>query len=111
METSKRRRFAALIPLANYLLKRNMLDFQPLFLFPVVSTLGYLNEDAQKMTKWMSEVMNKTVGQSVRDDAIPLSVIKARYKVEVNNAICFGLLRGNALAMSSVGRAHVSRPL
>ena len=111
METSKKRRFAALIPLANYLVKQNVLDFQPFFLFPVMSALGYLNEDAQKMTKWMSAVLNKTLASSVRDDAIPLSVIKARYKVEVNNAICFGLLRGNALAMNSVGRSHVNRPL
>ena len=54
--------------------------------------------------------MNKTL-TSVREDAIPLSVIKARYRVEVKNAICFGLLRGNALAMHSVGRTHVHRPL
>jgi hypothetical protein len=111
METSKKRRFAALIPLANYLLKHNVLDFQPFFLFPVMSALGYLNEDAQKMIKWMSAVQNKTVALCVRDDAIPLGTIKARYKLEVSNAICFGLLRGNALAMNSVGRAHVSRPL
>jgi hypothetical protein len=88
-ETTKKRRFAALIPLANHLLKSNVLDFQPFFLFPVMSALGYLNEDAVKMTKWMSAVMNKTL-TSVRDDAIPLSVIKARYSVKVNNAICFG---------------------
>ena len=110
METTKKRRFAALIPLANHLLKNNVLDFQSFFLFPVMSALGYLNEDAVKMTKWMSAVMNKTL-TSVREDAIPLSVIKARYRVEVKNAICFGLLRGNALAMHSVGRTHVHRPL
>ena len=110
METTKQRRFAALIPLANYLLKNNVLDFQPFFLFPVMSALGYLNQDAVAMTKWMSAVMNKTL-TSARDDAIPLSVIKARYRVEVSNAICFGLLRGNALAMHSVGRTHVHRPL
>ena len=109
-ESSKQRRFAALIPLANHLLKQRILDFQPFFLFPVISALGYLNEDADKMTKWMSAVMNKNL-TSTRDDGIQLSVIKARYKVEVRNAICFGLLRGNALAMNAAGRPHVCRPL
>ena len=87
-----------------------MLDFQPFFLFPIVSALGYLNEDAEKMMKWMSTVMNKCISVS-RDDGIPLGVIKARYKVEVRNAVCFGVLRGNALAMHAAGRPLVSRPL
>ena len=38
--TSKQRRFAALIPLVCHLLKQNILDFQPFFLFPVMSVLG-----------------------------------------------------------------------
>ena len=109
-ETSKQRRFAALIPLANHLLKQRILDFQPFFMFPVISALGYLNEDADKMSKWMSAVMNKNL-TGIRDDGIQLSVLKARYKVEVRNAICFGLLRGNALAMNMAKRAHVCRPL
>jgi len=109
METSKQRRFRALIALANHLEKLRMLDFQPFFLFPIVSALGYLNEDAEKMMKWMSTVMNKCISVS-RDDGIPLGVIKARYKV-VRNAVCFGVLRGNALAMHAAGRPLVSRPL
>ena len=108
-ETAKQRRFGALISLVKYLEKQRILDFQPSFLFPVISALGYMNEDATKMMKWMSTVMNKCV-TNIRDDGIPLGIIKARYKVEVKNAICFGLLRGNALAMNAVGRPFVSRP-
>jgi len=110
METSKQRRFAALIPLATHLLKQNLLDFQPFFLFPVISALGYLNEDAEKMTQWMYAVMNKTL-TGTRDDGVALSTLKARYKVQVRNAICFGLARGNSLAMNAAGRPHVSRAL
>src|SRR5438445_5694538 len=47
METGKQRRFGALISLAKHLDKQRVLDFQPFFLFPVVSALGYLNEDSQ----------------------------------------------------------------
>ena len=60
------------------------------------------------MMKWMSTVLNKCISK-IRDDGIPFGVVKARYKTEVRNAVCFGLLRGNALAMHSVGRPLVSR--
>jgi len=110
MELSKQRRFRALMAIANHLHKQHMLDFQPFFLFPVVSALGFLNDDAEKMMKWMSTVLNKCISKT-RDDGIPMGVIKARYKIEVRNAICFGVLRGNALAMHSAGRPYVSRPL
>ena len=110
METAKQRRFRALISIANHLQKQHMLDFQPFFLFPVVSSLGFLNDDADKMMKWMSTVLNKCIAKT-RDDGIPFGIIKARYKAEVRNAVCFGLLRGNSLAMNSAGRPFVSRPL
>ena len=45
--------------------------------------------------------MNKCV-TTMGDDGIAIGVIKHRYKVDVRNAICFGVLRGNALAMHSV---------
>ena len=107
---TKQRKYAALMATANHLQKLKILDFQPFFLFPLISALGYLNEDALKMTKWMCVVMNKSL-TSARDDGIPLSVIKSRYKTEIKTAICFGLLRGHALAMHSAGRPFVSRPM
>jgi hypothetical protein len=109
MESSKDRRFKSLINIAKHLQKQRLLDFQPSFLFPIVSALGYLNADAQNLTKFMSMVFNRTMDSS-RDDGIALGVIKARFKKEVRNALCFGVLRGNALAMGAVGRPFVSRP-
>ena len=111
LEQNKQRRYAALIPIVNHLMKLKVLDFQPFFLFPVISTLGYLNEDATKMVKWMNSVLNQTLSSVVRDDGIPFSTVKARYKIEVKNALCFGLLRGNAFAMNAVGRPLVGRPI
>ena len=110
-EQSKRRRYAALIPVVKHLVKLHILDFQPFFLFPVVSALGFLNDDATKMQKWMHTVLNHSLSTVSRDDGIPSSTVKARYKEEVQNALCFGLLRGNAFAMNAVGRPQVSRPI
>ena len=109
-ELAKQRRFRSLMAIANHLQKQKALDFQPFFLFPVISSLGFLNGDADKMVKWMSTVLNKCISKT-RDDGVLFSLIKARYKTEVRNAICFGLARGNALAMHSAGRPFVSRPL
>lgn len=111
METSKQRRYAALISVTKHLMKMKMLDFQPFFLFPVISHLGYLNDDATQMVKWMNAVLNKSMATTVRDDGIPFSTIKARYRQRVRNALCFGLLRGNALAMNAVGRVYINRPI
>jgi hypothetical protein len=44
-----------------------------------------------------------------RSDGIPLGVINNRYNTQITNAICFGLLRGKALAMNSQGFTGVSR--
>ena len=101
-ETAKHRRYCGLMDLTKHLEKQRVLDFQPSFLFPVISALGYVNEDAVKMTRWMHTVMNKCV-TTMGDDGIAIGVIKHRYKVDVRNAICFGVLRGNALAMHNVG--------
>ena len=56
-----------LIGLAKHLQKQRMLDFQPSFLFPVISALGYMNGDAHKLVKFMSMVFNKTM-DSHKDD-------------------------------------------
>ena len=111
METSKQRRYAALLSVVKHLTKVRILDFQPFFLFPVISHLGYLNEDAVKMMRWMSTVLNKSISTTTRDDGVPTSVIKTRYKQQVRNAVCFGLLRGNAFAMNTLGRVRIVRPV
>jgi len=90
-QATKSRKYALFVATAKHLSKQKMLDFQPFFLFPIISALGYLNEDARKMTKWMSTVANKNMPLG-RDDGIPMGVMRNRYKVQVRNALCFGLL-------------------
>ena len=109
-QATKLRKYAALVATAKHLAKQRLLGFHPTFIFPIISTLGYLNEDAVKMTSWMSKVANKNLPKH-RDDGIEIGVLKNRYKTHVKNALCFGLLRGNALAMNSMGRPFVSRPI
>ena len=67
MEASKQRRFGELIALTKHLEKQRMLDFQPFFIFPIV--LGYLNEDATKMVRWMHTVMNKCVATQTMESS------------------------------------------
>ena len=112
MVSSKHRRYAALVEVAKHMMKLKLLDFTPFFLFPVVSHLGFLNDDAVQVSKWMSTVLNDSLKKGFhRDDGIPFSVVKARYRKQVKNAWCFGVLRGNALAMSAAGRVYVNRPV
>lgn len=49
VQETKQRKYRALTATATHLLKQKLLDFQPFFLFPLISALGYLNEDAIKV--------------------------------------------------------------
>ena len=106
----KERKYRPLLPVAKHLTRIRALDFQPFFLNPVISSLGYLNLDAASMVKWMQGTFNQALkSHGPREDGLPLGVVKHRYNVQIYNALCFGLLRGKALAMNSQGRAAVSR--
>ena len=110
IEKMKERKYRYLLPIAKHLVRVRALDFQPFFLNPVISSLGYLNVDAANMVKWMQGTFNQALkNHGPREDGLPLGVIKHRYNFMITNAICFGLLRGKALAMNSQGRAAVSR--
>ena len=97
MEKMKERKYRPLLPVAKHLTRVHALDFQPFFYFPVVSSLGYLNSDAEL----------KLSGP--REDGIPLGIVKSRYRTQISNALCFGILRGKALALNSQGRAEAFR--
>ena len=47
------RRYTALIQVVNRLMEERKLKFQPEFLFPIVSSLGYVNDDMDKLMKFM----------------------------------------------------------
>jgi hypothetical protein len=110
IEQMKERKYRPLLPVAKHLVSLRALDFKPFFQFPVICSLGYLNPAAEEMVKWMRTIFNNHLKlDGPRSDGIPLGVIKNRYNTQITNAICFGLLRGKALAMNSQGFTGVSR--
>ena len=111
MEDSKKGRFKSLIPTVKHLQHRRLLDFTPFFLFPVLSGLGYLNTDGFEMVRFILSVLNTSLTNSgPRADGVGLGIIKARFQTQIKNALCFGLARGNALAMHSAGKVESNRP-
>src|SRR4029079_18112395 len=104
IEKMKEREYRPLLPVAKHLIRIRALDFQPFFLNPVISSLGYLNLDAENMVKWMQGTFNQALkSHGPREDGLPLGVTTS--KSRTRSALCFGLLRGKALAMNSQGRA------
>jgi hypothetical protein len=109
IEKMKERKYRPLLPVAKHLMRVRALDFQPFFYFPVVSSLGYLNSDAEHMVKWMQSTFNANLKMSgPREDGIPLGIVKSRYRIQIVNAICFGLPRGKA-PLNSQGRTEPFR--
>src|SRR3954454_14287914 len=83
-------RYSALISVAQRLVDYRKLNFRPKFLFPVLSSLGIMNAD-------MKQLMNQDnqKGQPSSIEGIGASVLKGRFKMQLKNAICFALIRGN----------------
>jgi hypothetical protein len=91
-------RYSALIAVVKRLQEERKLSFQPSFLFPVLSSLGFMNEDMKQLTKNMSErFKDHQAAQPPSSDGIPDKILKGRFKVQLKNSICFALARGNAL--------------
>ena len=56
MKKKKERHYSSLMMVATRLLAEHKLTFQPKFLFPVISALGFLNDDMRQLLK---SVVNK----------------------------------------------------
>ena len=97
-------RYSALISVVNRLYEERKLNFQPTFLFPVISSLGYMNQDMNKLLKHMTERF-KDYQQTLppSNDGVLAKVLKGRFKAELKNSICFALVRGNALSLNNQG--------
>jgi hypothetical protein len=86
MRKKKERHYGALMAVAERLLAEHKLQFQPKFLFPVISSFGFLNEDMRQLMKIMGNRFKDTQeDEPERDDGIAPSQIKGRYKVFVKN--------------------------
>ena len=108
---AKVRRYAALMEIVQKLAEERKLNFQPNFLFPVLSSLGYMNEDMTKLIKFMVACFKDTHSKKPqRLDGLAAGVLKGRFKVELRNSICFALVRGNALAVDNQGGFGITHP-
>ena len=108
---SKMRRYAALIHVVKRLSEERRLRYQPEFLFPVISSLGIMNDDMKTLMKFIVDrFVGTQKGKPARPDGIDPKVIKGRFKAQLKNSICFALLRGNALAMENQGCHGIVQP-
>ena len=60
----KLRRYKALIDVVNRLAGERKLKFQPTFLYPIVSSLGYMNDDMNVLLKEIEKCFNLTIAMN-----------------------------------------------
>ena len=90
--------------MVNRLVEDRKLNFQPTFLFPVLSSLGIMNADMKQLMKLIVQrFKDNQRHQPPSSDGVAANVLKGRFKVQLKNAVCFALIRGNALCMSNQG--------
>ena len=106
------RRYSALLQVVRWLAEERMLHFQPEFLFPIISSLGYINEDMTQLMKLMvKRFKDYQTEQPKRLDGLAPGILKGRFKVSLRNSICFALARANALTLDNQGVHGVVQPL
>ena len=89
---SKVRRYASLIAVAKRLSEDRKLKCEPNFMFPIVSSLGYVNEDMNRLLKFMQDCFKQNQSRDRRSDGLAVNVLKGRFKTELKNTLCFALL-------------------
>ena len=97
-------RYSVLISVVNRLVEERKLNFQPTFLFPVLSSLGIMNADMKQLMKLIVQrFKDHQLHQPPASEGVAANVLKGRFKVQLKNAACFALIRGNALSISNQG--------
>ena len=107
---AKVRRYGCLLDVVKRLSEERKLAFRPTFLCPIVSSLGYINEDMTKLMKFMVLLQGKLQQKESRLDGLALKELKGRYKVELKNTLCFALVRANALSLCNQGVNGITHP-
>jgi hypothetical protein len=112
MQGKKARHYEAVIAVAERLSAEHKLSFQPKFLFPVISSFGFMNKDMQQVMKSVSSRFKEDQeGEPERDDGVKPEQLGGRFKVRVRNSLCFALVKGLALAANNQGQKGVIRPV
>ena len=106
----KVRRYKSLISVVNRLAEERKLKFHPTFLYPIVSSLGYMNADMNVLLKEIGKCFKLNQGTDRRSDGLNPGVLRGRFKRELTNNICFALARGNALAICNQGLNGITHP-
>ena len=105
------RHYSALMQVVRRLAEERKLSTQPEFLFPVLSSLGYMNEDMTKLLKLIVTFFKDTQNKlPPRLDGVTVKVLKGQFRVELRNLLCFALVRANALAICNQGACGITHP-
>ena len=111
MKKKKENHYNCLIAVAERLHAEHKLQFKPDFLFPVISTFGFYNEDMKKLLKVMAVKFKDTQsGEPQREDGLETSVLKGRFSTLLRHSVCFALVKGTALALSCQGSKGILNP-
>ena len=78
---SKARKYAALVDVAKRLTEERKLKFQPSFMFPIVSSLGYFNEDMKLLLKFMEDCFKLNQNRDRPWDGLAPGILKGRLKL------------------------------
>ena len=97
--------------IADVLSQKHKLDFKPMFLFPVISSLGFMNKDMLKLQKIFVDQYKEMLGVSPpRTDGVTAGRLQGRFRVQLRNSICFALIKGNAMSTYNQGINSVCKP-
>ena len=100
----KKRRYAVVMSTVDALMGARRLYTQPEFLFPVISSLGFLNDHMVRLLKTIYEKNKQTLmSNSNRADGQKLGVLAGKFNRQVKDSICCALLKGNSLGLWNQG--------
>jgi len=107
----KHNKYASLTEVVRRLSDEQKLDFQPHFVYPIITSLGFLNADFVVMNKFIVDRFRSTQNTLPdRTDGLSLKYLTGRFKVQLRNSLCFALIKGNALSTWNQGLRYTSKP-
>ena len=111
MLNKKINKYASLTAVAHRLTTEHKLDFQPHFVYPIISSLGFLNADFVALNKFIVDRFRATQSELPdRTDGLSVKYLTGRFKVQIRDSLCFALIKGNALAAWNQGLRHTCKP-
>src|ERR1043165_8780532 len=88
MEGLKRRKYAVIMAVAESLSQKHKLDFKPIFLFPIISSLGFMNTDMLKLQKIFVEQYKETLSAAPpRTDGVSVGRLQGQFRNQMRNSL------------------------